>query len=293
MNWRSATASRGAAGWVLVLAGAVVPGLGAAASDAKRELAVCADPSNLPYSNDRLEGFENRIAGLIASDLNATLRYTWNMQRRSFLRRTLHSGACDLVVGLPVGLQGVAQSRPYYASSYVFVTRRERGLQLSGFDDPRLSDLTIGLHAVGADGANPPPASALAQRGIVNRIVGFPVWGEESEESPQGRIIDAVASGKIDVAIVWGPFAGYFARRHGDTLEVRHVVDDPQQPTLPFRYEMSLAVRRGDDALLKELQQVLDRRRPEIQAILKEYGVPLVTMGTPVARLAVGNGPAE
>lgn len=289
-DWRSAIASRCAARWVMALAAATAPAMVAAAADAGRELAVCADPSNLPYSNERLEGFENRIAGLIASDLDATLRYTWNMQRRSFLRRTLHSGACDLVVGLPVGLQGVAQTRPYYASSYVFVTRRERGLRLSGFDDPLLRDLTIGLQAVGADGANPPPASALARRGIVNRIVGFPMWGEASEESPQGRIIDAVASGEIDLAIVWGPFAGYFARRHGDTLAVRQVEGDPQQPALPFRYEMSLAVRRGDDAFLNELQRVLDRRQPEIQAILKEYGIPLVAMGAPVAQLTVGHG---
>ena len=290
-SWPGATACRFAAGAVFALAGAIAPCLASAATDAGRELAVCADPGNLPYSNERLEGFENRIAGLIASDLNATLRYTWNVQRRSFLRRTLHSGDCDLVVGLPAGLQGVAQTRPYYASSYVFVTRRDRGLQLSGFDDPLLRDLTIGLQAVGADGANPPPASALARRGIVNRTVGFPMWGEESEDSPQGRIIDAVASGKIDIAIVWGPFAGYFARRYGDTLAVRQVVGDPQQPALPFRYEMSLSVRRGDDAFLNELQQVLDRRQPEIRAILTDYGIPLAAMGAPVAQLSVGGGP--
>lgn len=246
-----------------------------AADESARVLAVCADPSNLPYSNERQEGFENRIASLVARDLHATLRYTWNMQRRSFLRRTLNAGACDVVMGLPAGLQGVAQSRPYYASSYVFVTARKRNLQLRSFDDEALRGLSIGLQAVGAEGASTPPASALARRGIVDHVVGYPMWGEESDETPQARIIDAVASGEIEVAIVWGPFAGYFAKRHGDDLKLTPVAADALQPALAFRYEISVGVRRGDDALLRELQQVLDRRQPEIHAILEEYGIPL------------------
>ena len=136
----------------------------AALADGGRELAICADPSNLPYSNDREQGFENRIADLLAQDLNATLRYTWNLQRRSFLRRTLNAGACDVVIGSPAGLQGMAQTRPYYASSYVFVTARDRRLQLQGFDDPQLRGLKIGLQAVGAEGANTPPASSSPKR---------------------------------------------------------------------------------------------------------------------------------
>jgi mxaJ protein len=101
------------------------------------------------------------------------------------------------------------------------------------------------------------------------------MWGEESDETPQARIIDAVASGEIEVAIVWGPFAGYFAKRHGDDLKLTPVAADALQPALAFRYEISVGVRRGDDALLRELQQVLDRRQPEIHAILEEYGIPL------------------
>ncbi len=241
-----------------------------------RELAVCADPSGLPYSNQRGEGFENKIATLIADELQATVRYVWNMQRRGFLRRTLFTGSCDVVLGVPTGLGGLATTRPYYSSTYVFVTARRRGLHLRGFDDPGLRDLTIGLQALGAEGANTPPATALASRGIQSRIVGFPMWAEESVESPAAAIIDAVADGQIDTAIVWGPFAGYFAQRHAGKLEISAVAPDPSNPSLTFAYDMSIGVRTADRALKAELQAVLDRRHDEIQAILTRFGVPLV-----------------
>ena len=246
------------------------------ASAAPRELAVCSDPSNLPFSNERQEGFENRIARLIADDLNATLRYTWSMQRRSFLRRTLMTGDCDVVMGVPLGLERVAATQPYYTSTYVFVTLRSRGLDLHSFDDPRLKDLKIGLQALGAEGANTPPAAALARRGIQQQVVGYPMWGDEDEESPQARIIEAVAHGDIDTAIVWGPFAGYFAKRFGNRLTLAPVDADPQQPGLAFAYAMALGVRKADAELRATLQGVLERRHADIEKILNDYGIPVV-----------------
>jgi quinoprotein dehydrogenase-associated probable ABC transporter substrate-binding protein len=246
-----------------------------AAPENGRVLAVCADPSNLPMSNQREEGYENRIAQLLARDLHATVHYTWNLQRRSFLRRTLQAHACDVVIGVPTGLPGLVTSRPYYTSSYVAVTARAHtGWQ--GFDDPALRRQRIGLQALGAEGANTPPASALARRGIVDHIVGFPMWGPESDETPSAHIVDAVAAGDVDVALVWGPFAGYFAKRHGDRLALTPVTADPAEPDVAFSYPMSVGVRRGDDALLAELQAALDRHREEIQAVLRDDGVPLV-----------------
>lgn len=258
----------------------------AIAAEPARVLAVCADPSNLPFSNERGEGFENRIASVLAAELHAKVAYTWSMQRRSFLRRTLKAGACDVVIGLPTGLQGVAQTRPYYGSSYAFVSPRQGGTPVSGFDDPALRHLRIGLQAVGAEGSNTPPASALARRGLSDRVIGFSMWGEEADETPQAHIVDAVASGDIDLAIVWGPVAGYFAQRHGDRLKVTPVTSDPLQPTATFQFEMSLSVRPGDTALLDELQQALDRRQADIRAILQTYGVPLLAKATPSASLA-------
>jgi mxaJ protein len=264
---------------VLGVAMASMASLGAPptlAAEQRRELKVCADPNNLPFSNDRLEGFENKIASLIAAHLHASLHYTWQIQRRGFLRKTLHTGLCDLVMGLTAGLPGVSATRPYYTSTYVFVSAKPRNLNLRSFDEPALRSLKIGLHAVGAAGVNPPPAHALASRGIIDNIIGFPMWGEDGVENPQGKVIDAVATGEIDTAIVWGPFGGYFAKRYVDQLVVTPVAPDSSVPSLVFTYDIALGVRQGDEAFKAELQDVLDHRKQDIQAILHDYGIPLV-----------------
>jgi mxaJ protein len=262
----------------LAICGGATATTGAAA---QRELAVCADPANLPFSNDRGEGFENRIAKLVAGELGATLRYAWNMQRRGFLRRTLGIGACDLVLGAPAGLQGLVTTRPYYRSTYVFVSLRERGLDVRDFDDPRLARLTIGLHAVGAEGANTPPAMALARRDLGRNVRGYAMWGDEREEDTPARLIDAVAQGDVDLAVVWGPFAGYYAKAHPGRLAIAPAEPDPAMPVMPVAYELAMGVRRGDEALRAEVQAVLDRRRTDIEAILADYGVPLLPLLTP------------
>jgi mxaJ protein len=241
---------------------------------AVRELRVCADPNALPMSNQQRQGAENRIAALIAADLHAKLRYTWYQQRRSFLRKTLKAGLCDVVMGVPPGLQGVLTTRAYYTSAYVFVSRREA--KLTGFDDPALRNLKIGLQTIGAEGFNPPPASSLALRGLTANVVGYPVWSDDSQPGPQRRIVEAVARGDVDTAIVWGPLAGHFAKHYGNQLVVTPVVADAQLPSLEFAYDIAVGVRSDAVGLRDELQGVLDRRRSDIQAILKAYGVPLV-----------------
>ncbi|MGC4076354.1 MAG: quinoprotein dehydrogenase-associated putative ABC transporter substrate-binding protein [Rubrivivax sp.] len=256
------------------LLGAVLLAAAALPATAGTALRVCSDPANLPYSNQRGEGFENRIARLLAQDLGADLDYTWNLQRRGFLRRTLNAQACDVVLGVPAGLQGVLQTRPYYSASYVFVTRQRAALALRGIDDPRLATLRIGLQAVGAEGSNPAPARSLARRGWVQHVTGFPAWAEEGDETPQARIVDAVARGEIDVAIVWGPIGRYFAAHASEPLAVTPVDADPLLPELPFRFEMAVGVRRDDSALRDRLQQALDRHGDEIAAILRDYGIP-------------------
>jgi mxaJ protein len=246
------------------------------ASQAQRELAVCADPNALPMSNRKLQGFENRIAAMIAADLHATLRYTWYPERRGFLRKTLRAGLCDVVMGVPSGLEGVSATRPYYTSTYAFVTAQQRHLNLASFDDPALHSLKIGLQTIGAEGSNPPPASSLALRGLAANVVSYPVWGDDSEPAPQRKIMGAVARGEIDTAIVWGPFAGYFAKQYRNQLAVTPILGDSQLPGLTFAYAIAIGVRNGEDGFRDELQDVLDRRRSDIEAILKAYGVPLV-----------------
>jgi quinoprotein dehydrogenase-associated probable ABC transporter substrate-binding protein len=254
---------------------------GAVAAEPLRELRVCGDPNNLPFSNDRLEGFENKIADLIAKEMNASVRYTWLSHRGSFIRKTLTAGKCDLILNFPGGSEFVLATKPYYSSSYVFVYAKDRKLGLRSFDDPVLRGINIGIHAFGEEGASP-AAIALGSRGIVGRIVGFTIL--ESAENPPGKIIDAVSAGQIDVAIVWGPFAGYFARRQPILLEVVPVSPGDQTASVPFVYDISMGVRRGDTAFRDELEGVLERRRVEIRKILDDYGVPLVD----VPALALG-----
>jgi mxaJ protein len=241
-----------------------------------RVLRVCADPDNLPFSNARLEGFENKIAALVAKDLNAALQYRWMPQRRGFIRLTLKAGECDLVMGVPSGYDMVLATKPYYRSAYVFVSAKSRHFELRSFDDPVLRGLRIGIHASVEDGSNQPPAHALARRGITGHIVGFKMFDEESVANPQGRVIDAVANGDIDVAIVWGPFGGYFARREKVAMEVTPVSPLVDPPSLPFAYDISMGVRKGEDGFKSELEGILDRRRADIRKILDEFGVPIV-----------------
>jgi mxaJ protein len=239
-----------------------------------RLLRVCADPNNLPFSNDRLEGFENKIAELIAREFGAEVEYTWWAQRRGFIRNTLKAGACDLVVGVPMSFELASTTGPYYRSTYVFVYRKDRGLSVSSFDDASLCRLRVGVQLIGDDYANSPPAHALAKRGIVKNLKGYTVYGDYSQPSPPARIIDAVVAGEIDVAIVWGPLAGYCAKQQPVALEIVPVSPQIDQPFLPFVYDISMGVRRGDDAFKEEIEAAIDRNRAEIEGILDQYGVP-------------------
>jgi len=241
-----------------------------------RELRVCADPNNLPFSNQREEGFENRLAKLIATELGASVRYTWWPQRRGFLRNTLSAGKCDLVMGMPFGAERVLTTKPYYRSTYVFVFRKDRHLAIKSLDDPALKTLRIGVQLVGDDYANTPPVHALSRRGIVGNLVGFSVFGDYSQENPPARIIDAVISRDVDLAVAWGPLAGYFAKRSPVVLEIVPVSPEVDPPGLRFSFDISLAVRPNDVALKEQLEGILERKQPDVERILKDYGVPLL-----------------
>jgi mxaJ protein len=238
-----------------------------------RELRVCADPNNLPFSNERGEGFENKIAELIADELGATLSYTWWAQRRGFIRNTLNAGSCDLVTGTTNGIEMLRTTLPYYRSGYAFVTRQD-GPKVSSLDDPILHNLRLGIQLVGEDGANPPPAEALARRGIVDNVRGYLVYGDYRERNPAAAIMDAVAKGEIDVAIVWGPVAGYFAGRESMPLKVALVTPQNDGPRLPMVFDINMGVRRDDPTLRDEINAALSKLRPKIDVVLTNYGVP-------------------
>jgi mxaJ protein len=236
-------------------------------------LRVCSDPNNLPFSNQQQHGFENRIADLLARELGTTVEYTWWAQRRGFLRNTLLAGLCDVVIGLPHGVEMAQTTQPYYRSTYVFLTRTARRLHIRSFDDAALRQLRIGVQVIGDDGVNSPPAHALSRRGIVNNLVGYSVYGDYASDSPPSRIVTAVSTGEVDVAAVWGPLAGYFAAEQREPLDIVPV--SPQVDAgLPQAFDLSMAVRRRDTARLAVLNQFLQRRRADINRILDNYHVP-------------------
>ena len=237
-------------------------------------LRVCADPNNLPFSNDRGEGFENKIAELLARDLGDRVEYTWWAQRRGFFRNTLKAGLCDVVIGVPSAVEMALTTKPYYRSTYVFLTRKDRKLNIASLDDPILKNLKIGVQIIGDDFTNAPPAHALTRRNIVENVRGFTVYGDYSQRNPTARIVDAVERRDIDLAIVWGPLAGYFAKQSSVPLEIVPVTPQIDQPFLPFVFDISMGVRREDQDLRDQLEQILDKRRTEIDQILEDYKVP-------------------
>ena len=243
---------------------------------ARGVLRVCSDPNNLPFSNDKLEGFENKIAGLIGREMNLKVEYTWWAQRRGFVRNTLKSDLCDLIVGMPSSSELAATTTPYYRSTYVFVWRKNQELNIRSFDDAALRHLRIGVQMIGDDFANTPPAHALTNRKIIQNIKAYSVYGDYAQPNPTARVVEGVAKGEVDVAVVWGPTAGFFIKKERLPLTVAHVTPQIDVPFLPFVYDISMGVRRGEDAFKERLEQILQRRRTEIDKILDEYGVPRV-----------------
>lgn len=246
-----------------------------ASPSAAAELRVCADPNNLPFSNAAEQGFENKIIRIVAAELHADVRYVWHAQRRGNVRETLNAGECDVIPGVASSLEMLATTRPYYRSTYVAVVRDGPLAGIGSFDDPRLRKLRIAVQLIGDDGWNAPPAHALVSRGIVDNVRGIAIYGDYDSPAPQSPIVDEVAKGAVDVAFVWGPTAGYFARREPVRLSLSPVpISDG--PSLPMVYDISMGVRRDDVALRRALDAALSKRTAEIRAVLKDYGVPLV-----------------
>lgn len=260
---------------LLALAGCAAPAPDPEPAAPARVLRICADPNNLPFSNEELQGFENRLAELLAKEMGATVEYTWWAQRRGFVRNTLRAGKCDVILGVPTSFELAATTAPYYRSSYYFVTRADSGIDIESFDDPDLRTLRVGVHLIGDDGANTPPAHALASRGIIENVKGYTIYGDYREKNPPARLLDAVVAKEVDVACVWGPLAGWYAKE-SRAAPLRLVPVEPQVdlPFLPEVFDIAIGVRRGDDALRDEIDGILEKRKSEVDAILARYGVP-------------------
>jgi quinoprotein dehydrogenase-associated probable ABC transporter substrate-binding protein len=253
---------------------------------------ICADPDNMPASNQKGEGYENKIAEFIAKEWNARLEYAWWPVRRGFFSRALNGQYCDIALTAPAGLDMAGTTKPYFRSGYVVVYRKDSGLDLKNLEDPAWKKLRIGVNLLNSDAENTPPAMALSRHGVVGNLVGFTTFYSELDRPED--IIKAVVDKKVDASIVWGPLAGYFAERSPVPLVVQPLPEYDSVADLPFAFNMAMGVRRRDRELRDSLNQLLDRKGPEIQAILKQYGVPLlpITQEKPAEGERTGAAPA-
>jgi mxaJ protein len=235
-------------------------------------LRICADPDNLPFSNRAAGGFDDRIISLVAHDLHRKVVFVWARPRRGFLREQFNKNACDVLLGVPIGLRGVAVTAPYYTSSYAFVSPAHKRFQIASFTDEHLNGQRIGLQILEEDLS--PPSLPLIRAGHAGQIVGFESFGAQ-----EGDVVKAVADSRVGVAVVWGPVAGYFARRSPVPLDITLVPRDYTFSGVPFTYGMGFGVHKQDGALLQALNSSIQRLRPKINQILASFAVPTVDTG--------------
>ena len=236
-------------------------------------LRVCADPDNMPLSNQKGEGYEQKIAELIAREWGAKVEYAWWPVRRGYFSRALNGRYCDVAIQAPAGLDMAGVTEPYFRSGYVFVTRKDSGLDITSLADPRLKKLKIGVNLLHSDAENTPPAMALSRYGVVGNLVGYSTFYTDTDRPED--IINAVAKKDVDIAIVWGPLAGYFTGKSAVPLDMRPLPERDSLTEFPFRFNIAMGVRRRDRALRDSLNALIERKEPEIQAILKDYSVPV------------------
>jgi len=243
---------------------------------AKSALRVCADPANMPFSNEAGEGFENKIAELIAEKLELPLRYFWFPQAVGFVRKTLGEKRCDVVIGYAQGHELVLNTNHYYVSSYVFVTKPDSPLsEVTKLSDERLKGKRIGVMA----GA--PPATHMARYGLIGDAKGYRLMVDRRVESPSDTMIEDLLAEEIDAAVLWGPIGGNLAKQH--ELTMVPLLEETGAPRMFYR--ITMGVRPGELVWKRKLNSLIRRNQSEIDGILSDYGLPLLTeMGDGVQR---------
>lgn len=260
----------------LVLAFAlVVPAAGATAAETatsdlvdRSTLRVCADPGNLPFSNRAGEGFENKIAELLADELGVPLEYTYYPDTMGFIRNTLDAKRCDLVIGVTSVNEMVQNTNPYYSSTYALVYRADSGLDIDSLADPALEDLRIGAVA------KTPPVTVLARQGLLGNMKPYRLMVDTRHDLPGRDLVEDVAAGKLDIGVVWGPIAGYWAKQQDVPMTVVPLVGEASGTALAFR--ISMGVRRGEPDWKHRLNELIDAEQEAINRVLVDYGVPLL-----------------
>jgi len=231
-------------------------------------LRVCADPSNLPFSNNKLEGFENKIIEKIADKLELEVRYTWFPQTVGFVRNTLRMRDCDLISGITTTSELVQNTNPYYHSAYVMVYKTDSDITATSMTDKQLKDKKLGVVA------GTPPANIVAQLGLLANIKPYQLVTDTRHHVPAKEAINDVANGITDVAFLWGPLAAHHARDVDTELTVVPLTNENSRTRLTFR--VSMAVRYNETDWKHRINDVLTELTPEINNILRDYGVPLL-----------------
>jgi quinoprotein dehydrogenase-associated probable ABC transporter substrate-binding protein len=234
----------------------------------RSELRVCADPSNLPFSNQGEEGFENRIAKIVADELRLPVSYYWFPQIVGFVRNTLRLRQCDLVMGTVAGDDIMQTTNPYYYSTYVMIFRSDGGMRISGMDDAKLNAMRIGV--VGAT----PPTDLLVRHSLMVNAKPYALTVDTRHESPAHQLVQDVASGELDVGLVWGPIAGYYIRRDALPLDMVVLRGEPGAPRMDYR--IAMGVRANEPEWRRRINAIIVKRQRDITAILRDYGVPLL-----------------
>jgi len=234
----------------------------------RSKLRVCADPANIPFSSKKQDGFENKIANLIAGELDVPVSYTWFPQSNGFIRQTLNKKKCDVVIGYAAVNELVLNSNPYYRSSYVLVHRGGEFEGLKNLDDPRLKGKKIGVIA------GTPPVTILAENDLLDNLRSFHRMVDRRYFSPAEQMIAEIADGTIDVGLLWGPIGGYFAKKAAKPITVVPLVNETKGPRLSYR--ITFGVRSREKAWKRQLNRIIRRKQDDINAILREYGVPLI-----------------
>lgn len=243
-------------------------GVSAAAAEDPAALRVCADPSNLPFSNRDGEGFENKIVEVLAGALGVPLQYTWFPQSIGFVRNTIRVRKCDLVAGIPLGYELLQNTDPYYRSTYALIYRADSGLGVSSLDDPLLADKRLGVIA------GTPPATLMARYGLLARSKAYHLLADTRHHHPARQMARDVAEGALDAGVLWGPIAGYYAQRTDPPLSLAPLAGNPGDVPLDFR--IAMGVRFREPEWKARIDELIRRNQPAINAVLHEYGVPLL-----------------
>jgi quinoprotein dehydrogenase-associated probable ABC transporter substrate-binding protein len=229
----------------------------------------CGDPRNLPFSNDKGEGFENKLAELFAAKLGKKLSYTYVPQATGFVRMTLGSYRCDVIIGFPQGDDQAQGTVPYYRTTYALVTKPGSGLEdVTAIDDPRLKGKRIGVVA------KTPPSTNMAANGLLGQAKSYPLFIDTRADSSAQAMMDDLARGEIDCGILWGPMAGYFGRQADPPLVVVPLVKETRGPPLIFR--IGMAVRPADQELKRTLNKLIMENQAEINKLLISYNIPIL-----------------